>query len=285
MKSFKHKLAGSAVALLLMGVPGFANAGFSTFGDFTIDETSVPGVPNDPNVAAVVGDKFNGFYTEILTIGSTPDINGNVAFEAWGFATFTALIANEGTTPANSPYGMYLNGIGTAGYLIQSLFHATGLFDPAANTFNGQAATIDMYIDADKNTSVTYGADASVTPTLNNITDDYKIGFATNATLLAGNANNPAAFDFIWDDWALTNNGTNPDGNKYFIAPRPFYLGLNSNGDFDARVFQPGTNYNITGDLSAVYGVTVPEPDTIALFGLGFLGLGFFARRSKINSI
>ena len=85
MNNFKRNLVGGAVALALTTASGFANAGFSTFGDFQIDEASVPGVPGAAPI--VTGDKLNGGYNEQITL--VPSMTAGILdFDTWWFATF-----------------------------------------------------------------------------------------------------------------------------------------------------------------------------------------------------
>lgn len=273
MKSFNMRMTTSALALISLVATGTASAA-GVFQEFTINETIVPGV-TDSAYSAVVADKLNGGYVEQLTIGNIPDASGNLAFETWGYATFSALYANDGADVVDA----YLGSAGGSGYLIRALFYSTGLYNTTTNLFTGATATFSMYIDADKNTGINWGADASVDPTLANTSDDFLLGTATNPTKLAGIPGTPGAFDFIWDNFLLTDEAGDQDGNGYFIAPRPFHLVFNSNGDFDRASFGPGTT-TVTGDISGVF--MVPEPGTTALLGLGVLALGRFASRRKV---
>lgn len=250
----KKTLVSMAIAGAL-GLSGAAQA--VVYPDFTVDETPYGGVQ-------ITADKLNGGYGERITFS-----NGNFVTNA--YADFGQYMYNDGANEV-------LNSVINAGYDLYALFDATGNVVPLGGgltQFNATGGSFNLYLDPNADTTKTLGATGSDPVTLGNAGDDFLIAFANNMTdgtgvLVAGIG---GFFDLVFDDFTLID----PDGKNFFIAPDPFYLIVNVDGDFDNFVVA-GTQ-TLTGDVSAVF--AVPEPGTIALLGMGLLGMGVAARRRK----
>jgi len=85
------------------------------------------------------------------------------------------------------------------------------------------------------------------------------------------------------------------DARTYFTAPVPFYnVSFNSAtaGSLDNLACAAGTgaacagatSATLDGAVASVNFAQVPEPETLAMFGFGLIGLGWFARRRVRNS-
>lgn len=224
---------------------------------FTVDEAFAA----DPSTSGtlVQADKINGGFVERLNF----DGDGN--FDAKAFATFGQFFlgSNSLNTGLNNQYSLY------------AVFEASGTSgqDGAIDFFIGDQGGFTLYLDRNNDTEL---SDDNDVDSVVNISDDVELGFsmglgdnlATSTTIMGQNI---TAFKFDFMDFQLTG-----DGDNYFVAPNPFAFSLEVGGDFDA--FSPAGTQIIRGDVSAEF-MAVPEPSTIAVMGLGLLGLGAVRRR------
>lgn len=241
-----------AAATSLVSLPAAAE-----FMDFQVSEGSVPGTPDNTFWA----DKLNGGYTEMVSLTSA------TTFSAQAYATFGQYMANEATVDVDS---FVSTPDAAGGYRLYALFNATGTF--SGTSFTGVTGQFTLYIDPDRNTTFSL-TDGIVAPTLGGDGEDYEIG--STSTLVNGSGDLggvPAAFDFIFTNFTLTD-----EGKAYFTSPSPFYIQTRVNGDIDADPAL-GNPFQVTGDVSAVF---VPEPGTLALAGLALGAMGLVSRRRR----
>ena len=250
-------IISSAVRLLAaaaISVCAFSSQASVTF---TVDETPYGG-------GLVDAQRINGGYTEVITF------DGAGGFTTAAAATFSQFfnIGNPNVVPAQ---------IGT-GYSLYAIFTASGSVVPLGGgltSFVGTGGSFTLYLDAARDTVLNLGATGSDPVTRSGgLLDDLELASADSLSGGTGVLvpNIGGFFDLTFNDFALTT-----DGQNYFIAPNPFSIYVNVDGDFD-NFLAAGTQ-RIDGDVSAQF--LVPEPGSLALAGLALLGLGVTSRRRK----
>lgn len=257
-------------AVTLTAAMGMASTSAMALEDFTVDPDLNPATNN-----SFVADKITGGYAEVVTFGvGTFDVS--IKWDAGQFFTndgVTALTA--GLTRVGVDYGLY------------ALFNGRGTFSTVANitTFTFTDAIFDLFYDDLVDTSYNQPSTASFSdPTkqwsVNNNADDLHL--ASGALVVgAGQLNNTCVgLNCGSFGTTLTFALENPYGPQFFTAPTPFFdLTLNA-GQFNAFPVVAGQTVLINGSMDVVFQKSVPEPTTVALMGLGLLGLGLRRRKA-----
>lgn len=262
-------LVVAAVALLL---PAAANAEYL---DFWVNESAVPGVPDDQGFMA---DAFNGVYSEILTF------DGVGGFSATLIAQWRGYDFNEGLDPVPPPVYMTGSPLIAEQYGMYTIYTATGnIFDLGGGEFRFTTTTGTAEIWVDPNSDTVLGSAAlpaagGLYPSLSVNTDDEQV-LAASDIYFEDNVMRPGVggfFDIRFFEPTLT-----AFGGLYWPDLVGFqFLAATVDGDFNE--FDPTEERNIYtgGDLSANFTV-VPEPSTLVLFGLGLIGTAVAIRRKR----
>lgn len=250
------------------------------FLDFCVNELSVAGTSATANytnltngsngcsgsgdqsgVKGFTADKLNGAYFEELQVVQNPD--SSLSFASTVIVDWGNWRRNEG---GSQVAGTLLNGQ----YGLYTVVTATGSL--VGGKFLANFASFSLYSDANLDT-YDKSIDALLNPVLPNDSDDELLATGSFQSG-SGDASAPGRFAFFFKDFSLTSFG-----EQFFIAPRPFHWLVKSDGDVDDGSFNvtgPG-RFSLAGDVSAVF--VVPEPTSIALAGLGLIGLGLSRRR------
>lgn len=253
MKGITKRVLAAAVLAAGCAI-GSAPAIAADYPNFTINENSVPGTTlGNP---ALVADRLNGLYTEVFT------------------PTFTG--PGSGTFVANATYNVsayYENDILVPGllgcalsqcYNLYATIAASGTFSTASNgdvTFTGTSGVLQLYLDPDQSV----GGDLLLLSTSSLLTGEGHF----RPSLASGD------FEIIWTAVLLSN----PAGENFFTAPRPFYFAIDANGNFTENPLSGGV---ISGSANAFFFPNqVAEPNTVLLLAVGILGLGLTMRRRQ----
>jgi hypothetical protein len=273
----KKNLSKTLLAAALTGALGLASSGAmaQVFPDFTVNEGSVAGA----TAALVNADKITGNYTEVITFSGN---TFNVSL-LWNAGQF---IANDGKTAVPSQLGQTGSTI-PAQYGLYALYTGNGTFSTTGGvtSFNfANGGSLNVFLDPSTNTTFNQPGNGSTPYTTANSGDDILI--ATGTPTSGTGTLNPALSTCSGGGGSGINCGSfgaastfnlTTAGSGFFTAPNPFYNVSFQSGQLNN--FSPTGTQVINGSLDVVF--AVPEPASVALIGLGLMGLGLSRRRKQ----
>lgn len=268
----------SAAAIVLTGAMS-TNVSAAQFNLFSISE-DLSGTAN-----IIDANKMVGLYNEATTITSFDAVTGTGTFQ-------TSLLWRLGQMQ-NVDTGFTWGGVSSDQPLTQgiyALFQAGGTVTSIGGStqFNfdssGVINELQVWYDAGNNTSffpfaTSQPADGTTfyTPTAGGVGD---ILLATGA-VLSGNGNQTCVGDENCGSYGVrTTFELTDDGKNYFVDPsNPFYEIAFSTGQFNGIGITEGLTTYLNGSQDVTF-ERIPEPTTVALMGLGLVGLGLRRRKN-----